>query len=362
MKLDRAKQSRLTLADVAAKAAVSQMTVSRALGGRPGVSPDTRRRIVRAARELGYRRHALASGLASRTADMLGVLLAGREMTENPCAMEVVAAFENAAYNTGKSVLIQPVWSQETCEKRLNVLLEMRVEGVVLSAPLQPRLQRALVDSGVKVVDFAGPPKAPGVSAVIVDYAPAAHALLSYLKGLGHRQVDLIVPADDQPDFGRGVGPTYLALVQNLGMCCGRIETGDWSAVGGMRAMRRLLDGGCAPTAVVAANDLMAMGALHICHGQGLRIPQDVSVVGMDDISYASICCPPLTTLALPKRAMGGEMLRLLLDENSHLGRTVSFAQELVVRGSTGPAREERSGSAGSRERATMGAPGKEVS
>jgi len=331
------RRNSITQTELARLAGVSVTTVSDALSGRTRVKTETRRRIQRMATELGYRRHALASRLRRQQSHFIGVLAS--DIATNPCSTEVYEAFESAAYAAGKTVLLYAVSGREDVAQRIDMLLELRANAVVAFGGFhEPELLDTVRKMGATAVEYAYATRNEGVDSVVVDYLPGAHASLLHLKELGHTSIGLIIGYPEIPEPGKCFRLTYLNLLPAYGMNCSHAEGADWSARGGEEAMYRILSSSVRPTAVITCNDLMAMGALRASLREGLRVPQDLSLVGMDDIFYSSATFPALTTLALPKKEMGRELLRLTLQEQPQAGKVIGFPQKLIIRESTGPA------------------------
>ena len=328
------------LADIAAHAGVSEATVSRVLNGKPGVSAQTREAVVTALNQLGYERPARP---ASARAGLVGLIVAE---LDNPIFPAFAQVIENTlAVHGYTSVLgaLAPGGINE--DDYTELLLERGVSGIIFvsglhadSAADHARYKR-LIDRGLPIVLING--FAEGLDATFVSSDDAASMELSvaHLADLGHRRIGLAV---GQERFAPVIRKTrgYRAGMERLGVkdAGGWIANTIFTVEGGVAAGQRLLDKGC--TAICCGSDIMALGVIRAARQRGLRVPEDVSVVGFDDSPLMAFVDPPLTTLRQPVREMALVAVRGLLDEiggmeGSHT--ELVFRPELVVRGSTGP-------------------------
>jgi DNA-binding LacI/PurR family transcriptional regulator len=339
-------QSRaVVMADVARLAGVSQQTVSRVLNDSPHVRPDTRQRVLEAIRKLEYRPNRLARALVTGRSRTLGVLSFDTTLY-GPAS--TLFAIERAAHDAGYFVSIASLRSldAESVRSAVERLREQGVDGVLVIAPQESAARGLLqIPSDIPVVATeAGPPDA--VPLVAVDQVAGARLATEHLLALGHRTVWHVAgPADwlEAQDRVRG----WREALAAAGMVAPPPLPGDWSARSGY-AVGQLLG---PATAVFAGNDQMALGVLRALHELGRRIPEDISVVGFDDIPEAAYFTPPLTTVRQRFDEIGRRALRLLLEllegGSRRAGETV--APELVVRASSaavsrGAAGEERTG------------------
>jgi DNA-binding LacI/PurR family transcriptional regulator len=329
---------RPAMSDVAAVAGVSHQTVSRVLNGHPSVRPETRERVMSAIAALGYRRNSAARALVTRRSGALGVVTTSA-VHHGPTS--TLIGLESAAREVGYYVSVAAIDSFDAGTMRavLDHFLDQGVEGIAIIAPQ--------VDVAEAVAAFAAPVPVvtvtsgeavtgPGrVVAVGVDQREGARAAVRHLAGLGHREVVHLAGPQDWFDAQERLAGWREACAAAGVAAPDPVEV-DWSAESGYREGLRLADAG-APTAVLAANDQLALGLLRAFWERGLRVPNDVSVVGFDDEAGAAYFVPPLTTVRQDFPALGrsaiAALVRALAGED--VPRTLLPAT-LVPRASTG--------------------------
>ncbi|MEU5768068.1 LacI family DNA-binding transcriptional regulator [Streptomyces asoensis] len=329
-----------TMADVARQAGVSHQTVSRVLGDHPNVREATRDRVLRAIEEMGYRRNSSARALATRRTRTLGVVASDTTLY-GPAS--TLFALEEAARAEGylvSTVSLREL-TMENLSEALDHLSDGGVEGVVAIAP-----QRSAVDAlaglrhpfPVVVVGGGSTMDTPGVG---VDQHLGARLATGHLLAAGHRNVwHLAGPEDWQEAVDRTAG--WRAALEAAGIEPPMLLRGDWSPLSGYRAGQELAGWvGRGLTAVFVANDQMALGVLRALREAGVRTPQDVAVVGFDDIPEAEFFAPPLTTVRQDFSAVGKRGIALLLEQIEGRPPTASsrtaIEPQLVVRASTFP-------------------------
>jgi DNA-binding LacI/PurR family transcriptional regulator len=325
------------MADVARLAGVSSQTVSRVSNGHPGVVTETRERVLAAMKQLGYRPNSAARALKRGEFRTLGVILFTLSTTGNVRTLEAIAS---SAAEQGYAITLQPVAvpTQTGVRGAFTRLGELAVDGIIVimevhlldaaTISLPPHVQVVVVDSD------AG----DHYSVVDTDQVGGAHLAVEHLLALGHATVrHLAGPADSFAAQRRE--RAWRDALEAAGRSAPPPVRGDWTAESGYRAGLQLArDPGC--TAVFAANDQMALGVLRALHESGRRVPQDVSVVGFDDIPEAASFVPPLTTVRqdfaeVGRRCVEG-VLRQIADEAAQPG-TVLVPTELTLRASTAP-------------------------
>jgi LacI family repressor for deo operon, udp, cdd, tsx, nupC, and nupG len=333
---------RATIEDVAAEAGVSAATVSRAMRDLPNVAPSTRARVRAAAERLQYRADPNASRLAAGRTRAVAVAV---PVVNTWYFSEVVAAAEAVLADAGYDVL---VISTPTPARRTAFVVQAgrqrRVDGViVVDLALAPDEIDALVRSGVPGVTSGF--RTGSFPSVTTDNVAIGHVATSHLLGLGHERVGLITGQAEDPlhfsvpdDRLRG----YRTALEKQGLAADPAleQSGNFSVEGGREAVQSMLDLADPPTAVLALSDEMAFGAVAAIRARGLRVPEDVSVLGVDDHDLAQIM--DLTTVRQPVDRQGSTAARLLIAELEGDGggrpADVELPTELVVRGSTGPA------------------------
>lgn len=320
------------MSDVARLAGVSHMTVSRVLNEPKTVRPETRERVRLAIEQLGYRRNSAARSLVTRRSQTLGVVcfdttLYGPASTLNG----IEHAAEDAGYAVSVATLRRP--TPEAAAQAVQRLVDQSVEGLVLIAP-QASAAVALIRAVPTNLPVVAVESAlPHVTSVSVDQVLGARMLTDYLLSLGHETVHHVRgPADWSEANGRVEG--WLAALEAQGRPAPKALPGDWSAKSGYLAGQRIAKAGVA-TAVFAANDSTALGVLRALHEAGVRVPEDVSIVGFDDIPEAAYMTPPLTTVSQPFREVGQRSLEILLAEiegDGESGSSTVIPPDLVVR------------------------------
>lgn len=356
------------MADVAALAGVSHQTVSRVLNEHPSVRPATRERVLAAIEELGYRRNSAARALVTDRSATLGVVTTGSALY-GPTS--TLIAVEEAAREQGYYVSMASIrrYDADSMRQVLEHFMDQAVEGVVVIAP-QAEVAAA-VDAfrapvPVLVVAARGTEASSGETAgdggsgglqTSVDQRGGARAATEHLLALGHADVLHVAGPPDWFD-ARERAAGWREAMEAAGVEHVREPlVGDWSAERGYAVGRELAAAvrrGDGPTAVLAANDQLALGVLGALWEEGVRVPQDVSVVGFDDVAGAAHFVPPLTTVRQPFAELGRRAVDVLLAAvaGSTGDRWEVIAPELVVRASTGPPRATgptgQTGSAGS--------------
>jgi len=324
-----------TQEDVARKAKVSRALVSLVMRGEPNVSDQRRRRVLRAAEELGYRPNAFARSLASKRLDTIGVLI--NDVT-NPYFGGVYSSLAAAAERVGLDLLVAPGTRSAARESALvHTLLEHRVAGLALLSPLMSTkdMRRLTVDVPTVVVGVEA--SLGSVDVVTTDERQAALSVIAHLAELGHRNIVHI-------NGGSGRASRDRARAYREAMkACGlepREVTGAFTDEGGQRGGRAVLELRPLPTAVVAANDLIAVGAMGVFRSRGYRVPEDISVVGYDDSQVAGLELIKLTSIQQPVDQFGTAAVSLLAGriENGRTQRVVRrIATTLVQRCTTAP-------------------------
>lgn len=327
-----------SILDVARLAGVSTSTVSRSLRGATNVSPATRERVLRAARELAYVPSPAASRLASGRTGAVGVIV---PFASRWFFAEVVAGAETALRAAGADLLLYNLDATDGRARFFAALpLRRRVDAVLaIAVSLSSAEESALVGLGVPVVSVSR--RCPGFPCVGIGDLTSAAMAVRHLIGLGHRDIAMISGLADD-DLGR---TTTVARREGFRRALAeagleerpeQIVAEPWGVAGGARAAERLLAGGRLPTAVFCESDEMAFGAMQVLRRAGLDVPGDISVVGFDDHEMAAPA--DLTTIAQPVREQGERAAALVLDLlTGRAGQPtdVVLPTRLVVRRST---------------------------
>jgi DNA-binding LacI/PurR family transcriptional regulator len=324
--------------DVARDAKVSRALVSLVMREQPNVSEARRQRVLEAAARLGYRPNAMARGLASRRSRTVGVI---HDDLRNPFFAEIAGGVEELASDVGYQLLLGAGGRQARRERiALNALLEYRVDGIILVSPRMTAAQLAAAVGEVPLVVVGRQLRSVDADFVLTDEARGTELVLEHLTGLGHKRIAHV-------DGGRGAGGPQRRAAYLRGMKArrmaqhARVIAGDFTEEAGTRAAQELLRASRLPTAVFAANDVIAAGLLGGFDHAGIAVPDQVSIVGYDNISIAHLAHVSLTTIDQPRTAMGRIALELLLDRIEHRrpGRVRLLEPTLVVRSTTGPPR-----------------------
>jgi LacI family transcriptional regulator len=342
----RARDERLTtIQDVATRAGVSISTVSRVVTGAVAVDPMTAERVREAIEALDYKPNLLARSFRRRVTHTLGLLVPDNS---NPFFAELARTIEDAGFAEGYSVILcNSDLSPIKQEAYIDVLLAKRVDGLILaSSGLIPPVDghdavERILAAGVPCVVVDRDLGAMPVDQVLVDNLQGGYLAGRHLLELGHRCIACIVgPSDLTPSAGRIAGFRRALTDAGLEMPPSAFLRGDGRPAGGTAAVRELMRIESGITAIFAFNDAMAIGAIGELQRQGRRVPQDVAVVGFDDIPAAAAIFPAVTTVAQPIAELGTVGVQLILDRIAHPEaptQRIELATTLIVRESTAP-------------------------
>ncbi|WP_253776502.1 LacI family DNA-binding transcriptional regulator [Goodfellowiella coeruleoviolacea] len=326
--------------DVAELAGVSITTVSHVVNGTRAVAEATKQRVLDAVEATGYTGNAIARSLATGGTRSLGVAIS---LVVNPYFAELIQVIEGEAARAGFTLLLVDTHdTPDTTRAAVHMLRSRRVDGLLLTpspGPLStalPDLHQlktpiVLVDrlSGEGVVDQVGPENVGATAALVGHVAARGHRRIALISGAA----GLATTAERTQGYRLGLRRAGLAFAPELVVC------GESSAEPARAALHRLLDLDQPPTAVVSGNNRMTVGVLRAAGDRGLRIGRDLAVVGYDDVEWAELVDPPLTTIAQPITDIGRTAVRLLLDRITHPdrpARTVRLPGRLVHRRSCG--------------------------
>ena len=329
----------ITLAEVAKAAQVSPMTASRAINNRSGVSSQTRQHVIRIAAELGYVINRAAQKLSGGRSHIIGVIATG---LETEFTGSLLAAISDAAWQAGYETL---VYFHVDREKRpsggVMQMLRQISDGVISVLPLEFGYLGEIASINIPVITVDHRGERAEFPSIASDCYGGTRRAIRHLIDLGHRRIAYIA-GDERLASARDRHHAYVDTVAQYGLDNdpGLIVGGDFTQNRGSSAMQELLALDLPPTAVFCANDLTAFGAVAAIREAGLRIPEDISVIGFDDIPTAAQFYPPLTTVRQPLRQIGSSAVNALLALIAGIASAspqISLPTDLVVRSSTAP-------------------------
>jgi len=332
---------RMDIRTIARLANVSIATVSRTINRVSTVNPKMAKRVWDVIEKLDFVPNTQARALVSGRSKIFGLVVS--EIT-NPFFPELIQGFEDIAVENGYEILVS---STNHDPKRMSHcirrMLERKVEGVaIMTFGIEEPLLDQLAKRKVPLVFIDIGPDRPGVSVLKVDYHHGIRRAVQHLAALGHRQI-AFVSGPMRLHSAQSRLAAFSKSMQECGISpeANQIVEGDHTLEGGVAAMEKLLLLDPMPTAVVCSNDMTAIGVLHKLYRKGLRVPDDISVIGFDDIHIAEVMMPPLTTvqmsrLDIAKAAFGALRSQVESPEQSHGKREFDIPTELIVRESTG--------------------------
>jgi LacI family transcriptional regulator len=334
---------RPTIIDVAEKAGVSPMTVSRVVNGRAGVGPDTRAAVLQTIRALGYTLNVAARSLVTSAEMRIGVIYS------NPSAAFMsdflTGVFEEASIHGARLTLLKGEAGRAPPPAELKDFIASGISGVILTPPLgeAPGVLQVLRAAKIPMA-AVGAHGVAGAICVRIDDRSAAYEMTRNLIALGHRRIGFVVGNPDQAASAERLAGFH-AAVREAGDVQTVIAQGDFSFASGLVAGEQLLDAVPPPSAVFASNDDMAAAVVSVAHRRQIDVPRDLTVVGFDDTPAAVTLWPPLTTVHQPVRALAAEALGMLVAQIGsapgllYSGNDRILDHGIVQRQSTSPVR-----------------------
>jgi len=334
-----------TIYDVAQRAGVSPSTVSRVFNKTAAISQATRERVLAAARELDYQPSILGSALTTKQTFIIGLVITD---IRNPYSSFLARGVQDTLFKEGYVCIICNTDGDP--RREVHVLQEIRrrgVNGFIITPsfagrnPEADRYIRQLLAHRVPIAFVGNRLDDPNVDYVTSRAQDGAAQAVNYLAGLGHRAIGFIGGRYTQGvAVGRWLGYQEAMIANRLPLCPELMVESDTTSEGGEQAMHRLLDLPNPPSAVLTVNDLVAIGAMVACHRRGVSIPDQMSIVGFDNIPIAALTIPALTTVAQPAYEMGAKAAEMLLrrcQQPDLPPQQVHLRSSLVVRQTTAP-------------------------
>ncbi len=332
----------MSLEEVAKMARVSTATVSRVMNGVDVVKSSTRARVMKALTTLKYHPNLHARSLAGGRSRTIGESVSN---LDNPFFRDVYTAVETDCHAHGyEVVLANTAYRPEQLAASIRLMLGRRVAGLAaIVSEMDDEIIQELTESNIPIVFYDVGSAGGNITKIRVNYRKGVERTVEYLAALGHRDLAFV-------GHHAGLGPIderRRAVFDSVGVVCPdagvRTVGASDSLDGGRQAVVELLSTGAPPTAIICVNDLMAVGALKELRERGLRVPEDVSVTGFDNIRLSEFCYPALTTVHIPRNRIG-HVLFTSLAPDAHevptVGKEILIDPEFVVRDSTGPARK----------------------
>jgi LacI family transcriptional regulator len=326
----------VTIYDVAREANVSMATVSRVVNNNPNVKPQTRKKVFDAIEKLGYRPNAVARGLASKKTTTVGVVIPD---ISNANFAEVARGIEDIANMYHYNIILCNADKRKEKEIRvINTLLEKQVDGLLfMGGAVSDEHIQAFKTSTVPIVLCATTDERDAYPSVDIDHKAAAKDAVKELLRQGHRRISMISGPLEDPSVGYARFQGYKAAMEEAGLQVedALVRIGNYRYESGAETAKYFLELDPRPTAIFAANDEMAIGAIHAIQDAGLKVPDDISVIGLDNSRIASMVRPQLTTVAQPMYDIGAVAMRLLtklMNKETVQNERVILQHELINR------------------------------
>lgn len=327
-----------TMNDVAKLAGVSPATVSRVLSKSPFISAKTVNRVQAAVDELHYHRNVHARRLAIGQSDLFGLVIS--EIV-NPFFSEIIRGFQSAAWDRGFDVLLlNTEYNEKRTQSVIRKLIENDVRGVaIITSSLDDEVITSLTDEGIAVLLCNDSTPHKLISNIRIDYERGLAQAIEHVAAQGHRRAAVI----GGPPTNKTASRITHALVEGLkqrGLDPNPVTHSTYHFDAAAQAVQLILAAKERPTVIFCGSDLIAMGAMLALEAEGIEVPRDISIVGIDDIPFASLTRPPLTTIGVPREKLGMtafQALDKMLKLKRRKGTEYVIETELVVRNSTAP-------------------------
>jgi LacI family transcriptional regulator len=326
--------------EVALRAGVSPATVSRVLNKTHYISAETEKRVLEAVTELNYYKNVHAKRLSTGQSDLFGLVISE---VANPYFPEIIRGFQAAAWDRGLDVLLcNTEYSPQRTQSVINKLVQSDVRAVaIVTSSIDNTMTHELIEAGIGAVfcNSCQPDKL--VSNIVIDYQIGVSQAIEHVVALGHHRAAIIAG----PETNRTAANIKRALLTGLhqqGIRPFPVTCTDYRIDAGASAIHAVLSASEPPTIIFCGSDLIAMGAMNALEEASLRVPEDVSIIGIDDISFAYLARPPLTTIRVPRERLGVtafHALEKMLQLKRRMGAEYHLETELVIRKSTAAAR-----------------------
>jgi LacI family transcriptional regulator len=333
-------QKRITIADIAQKAGVSKQTVSRVINDKPDVAPQTREQIQGLIKAMGYAPDPIARSMKGRSYTLGCITPNFSDLNIS----SIVQAAQNTARENGFFTLVTSAETEIDFPSILNEMINRRVDGLLVINPRDDNRYHHLlphIENGLPIVYIKNTPINESVSAICLDDECGGFIAAQYLLSLGHTSIVTILgPENEECTQKRLSGFTKALRNADIPEDPRLIVNGDWSAKSGEAAIRKLLGYQVQFSAICAQNDWMAMGAIRALRGSGLKIPDDISVVGYDDLPITAFFDPPLTTIRQPIEQFGIRAAEVLINhirKPDKLPEIITLVPNLVIRDTCAP-------------------------
>lgn len=334
----------MRIKDIAREAGVSTATVSHVINKTKYVTDETRERVQLAIKKFNYHPNAHAQMLALGKSKIIGLLVSD---ISNPFFPEIIKSVEAAVFEKGYNlILLNTNYDAERAVEYVHRLIQMKVAGILLmTAEFDDALIAEAKRKKTSIVFHDLGIVGEKMSNVILDYAVGIEEAVQHLVSLGHKNIAHIA-GSHEIHSGRVREQAFISAMKKHFPKAKApiIYEGDFRFDGGRRAAHQMLQEKEVPTAVVVANDMMALGAMQEFRSAGLNVPQDISIVGFDDIAFAALSEPPLTTVCSPRVEIGRravEALMLTIDHPNQQGVEIRIPTYLLKRSSTAPPRSK---------------------
>lgn len=336
-----------TIEEIARLADVSRSTVSRVLNNHPNVRGEVRAKVLRVVREHNYTPNAAARSLASSRSQALSLVIprSTTAIFADPFFPLVIQGISEACNSAGYLLMLSMLSVEKERQFYSQVVRGRHVDGVImLSSDIDDPLLPQLARDGIPLVLIGRHPYLERINTVDTENRDGAQAAVAHMLDLGHTRIGTITgPLAMQSGIDRRDGYKLALLERGLPINPDLIVEGDFSQESGYHGMQRLLALPEPPTAVFAASDAMALAALRAAEAAGVRVPDEVAVIGFDDVPDAAFSSPPLTTMRQPSGELGAEAVRTLLAQIENPTRpptTIRLPTALMMRQSSGPPRK----------------------